>query len=176
MHAVPHSQFPPLVSHCSPSSFPFVFTPLCLSYLCHSQSSAMSCSLSTLCHQAATCYTPFHIYVPLSLLLLFVSLSLIVFFLISCHLISPSWHLTGLMSSLPLTHSMHFCMHPHFYLLIHICPSLFVFLTYAALLSYTSYRNLYLCGSEYKAHKLLKLEDVYTQSLDVYSPAPSGKM
>lgn len=107
------------------------------------------------------CYMPFHIYVSLSLLLLSVSLSLIVFFLISCHPISPYFH--------SLTHSMHFSMYSHFFLLIHILPPLFLFLIYPALLSCTFHRSLYQCRSGYKSisgHKLLKPEDVYSQSPD----------
>lgn len=38
---------PEPISRCSPSRLPFAFTPLCLSYLCRSQSLAASCSLST---------------------------------------------------------------------------------------------------------------------------------
>ncbi len=77
----PQSQFPSLVSHGLPSCLAFAFTPLRLSYLCRSQSVAVSRSLSTLCHQAVTLSMPFHIYLPLRLLLVSVSLALIVFFL-----------------------------------------------------------------------------------------------
>lgn len=76
MYAEPRSQFPPLVSHHSPSNLPF--TPLCLSFLCHSQSLTTSKSFSTSCHQAVKRSMPFHIYLPLCVS---VSLSLIVFFL-----------------------------------------------------------------------------------------------
>lgn len=131
MHTAPRSQFSPLSSHCSPSSFHLAFTPLCLSYLCRSQSLATSRSLSTLSPSCNTLHAiSYSIYVPLSLLLLSVSLSLIMLFLISCHPFSPSCHL---IFSLPLTHSMYFSMRTHFYQLC-IFPSFFLFFTYPALL------------------------------------------
>lgn len=79
MHATSRSQFPPLVSHGLRSRFRFAFTPLHLSYLCRSQSLAVS--LFQLCHQAVTRSTPFHIHLLLHLLFLSVSLCLIVFLL-----------------------------------------------------------------------------------------------
>lgn len=82
---------PEPISRRSPSRLPFAFTPLCLSYLCRSQSLAASCSLSTLRHQAATRPTPFHIYLPLHLPLLSVSLSLIVFFLLHLSILLGSF-------------------------------------------------------------------------------------
>lgn len=110
MHATSRSQFPPLVSHGLRSRFRFASTPLHLSYLCRSQSLAVS--LFQLCHQAVTRSTPFHIYLLLHLLFLSVSLCLIVFLL---SILQSHW---SHFFFLPLAHLMHFPQHPHFYLLL----------------------------------------------------------
>lgn len=127
MHAAPRSQFPPLVSCHSPSCLPFAFTPLHRSYLCHSQSLATSRSLSTLCHQSVTHSTPFHFYLPL------------LFPTSPCQPVSNcafAVHLViSLVTSLPFlfAHSMHFALHPHFYLPLHIFLCLFFLLSFHVL-------------------------------------------
>lgn len=140
MHAAPRSQFPPLVSHHSPSRFPFAFTPLHRSYLCHSQYLATSRSLSWICDvlhaisylftspsPASPCQPVSNCVFPLHLVV-----SLVAFLL--CFLLIP-------------------CIFPGTFTFIcyYIFSSLFSFLSYPALLSCLFNLSLYLCCSGSKS-------------------------
>lgn len=116
---------------------------------------------------------PFHIYLPLRLLLLSACLSLIVFFPL---------HLAISLVSFLLRLSLIPCIFPGtltFYMLLHIFLSLSLFLSHPALLSCTFHLSPYPRRSGSKsisAHKPLKPQDVSPQSTDVYSPVRNGKM